>query len=564
MKEYTKIETIFERDMEGSKKLIEGKFRNETVEFLKDNQWICTEKIDGCLLSKTKLLQTNGEEITIGNIVKNKIPAEIYGYENGKIVPTKVIGWHYNGETTDWLYIRVNRRYNGNKGNAFQSIWCTPNHKFYVDGRYVCANELKVGDYITYIHDERELSFLQEQILTGLILGDGCYSKTSKSIEFSHKIDKEEYINWLLNALGSLAGNKQKVKTSGYGSQIIPARTISCEEIKGFAKYFFNESQKYIANNIKLSPVSLAILYMDDGSLQSNGEQLDRGTIALNDFDEKSVDNFIKALKNQLNLNAVKFYSKGWNVRFNYCEFKKLQLLISPYICQCMQYKLSDEYKGRFVGNIGNELKDKINVIVKQKILSIEKKKEIHKKYDITTETHNYFANGILVHNCNIGIVWDGHKVSYQGRTERAQIPAHLMNKLIEMFGGEINEELFEQKFGEMQVILFGEGYGAKIQKGGGNYRSDVSFILFDVYLPKQDLWLKRDALENIAKTFNIDVVPIVLTGTLQEAVNYVKQKPKSTIGVADMEGLVCKPVIDMLDRMGRRIVVKIKVIDFN
>ena len=163
----------------------------------------------------------------------------------------------------------------------------------------------------------------------------------------------------------------------------------------------------------------------------------------------------------------------------------------------------------------------------------------------------------------NIGIVWDGHKVSYQGRTERAQIPAHLMNKLIEMFGGETNEELFEQKFGETQVVLFGEGYGAKIQKGGGNYRSDVSFILFDVYLPEQNLWLKRDALEDIAKTFGIDIVPIVLTGTLQEAVNFVKQKPKSTIGVADMEGFVCKPTVDMLDRMGRRVIVKVKVRDF-
>lgn len=167
------------------------------------------------------------------------------------------------------------------------------------------------------------------------------------------------------------------------------------------------------------------------------------------------------------------------------------------------------------------------------------------------------------VDGTNIGIVWDGHKVSYQGRTERAQIPAHLMNKLIEMFGGEINEELFEQKFGEMPVVLFGEGYGAKIQKGGGNYRSDVSFILFDVYLPEQNLWLKRDALEDIAKTFGIDVVPIVLTGTLQEAVDFVKQKPKSTIGAADMEGLVCKPVVDMLDRVGRRVIVKVKVRDF-
>lgn len=66
----------------------------------------------------------------------------------------------------------------------------------------------------------------------------------------------------------------------------------------------------------------------------------------------------------------------------------------------------------------------------------------------------------------NIGVLWDGHRVSYQGRTERAQIPAHLTNKLIELFGGDVNEELFEQKFGDMPAILFGEGYGVKIQNG--------------------------------------------------------------------------------------------------
>ena len=162
----------------------------------------------------------------------------------------------------------------------------------------------------------------------------------------------------------------------------------------------------------------------------------------------------------------------------------------------------------------------------------------------------------------NIGVIWDGHKVSYQGRTERAQGPTQLMNRLIELFGGSINEELFEQKFGEMQVILFGEGYGAKIQNGG-KYRSDVSFILFDVYLPEQNLWLKRDAIEDIAKAFGIEAVPIVLKGTLQQAVDYVKSKPKSTIGEADMEGLVCRPAIDLLDRMGKRVIVKVKVADF-
>lgn len=163
----------------------------------------------------------------------------------------------------------------------------------------------------------------------------------------------------------------------------------------------------------------------------------------------------------------------------------------------------------------------------------------------------------------NIGVIWDGHRVSYQGRTEKAQIPASLMNKLLELFGGDVNEELFEQKFGEMPVILFGEGYGAKINKGGGNYHSDVSFILFDVYLPNQDLWLKRDAIEDIAKAFGVDAVPIVMRGTLDGAVQFVKTKPKSTIGTANMEGLVCKPAVDMLDRMKNRIIVKIKVKDF-
>ena len=46
-------------------------------------------------------------------------------------------------------------------------------------------------------------------------------------------------------------------------------------------------------------------------------------------------------------------------------------------------------------------------------------------------------------------------------------------------------------------------------------------------------------------------------------AVSFVKSKPKSTIGNADMEGLVCKPKVDVLDRCGNRIIVKIKAVDF-
>lgn len=164
----------------------------------------------------------------------------------------------------------------------------------------------------------------------------------------------------------------------------------------------------------------------------------------------------------------------------------------------------------------------------------------------------------------NIGVVWDGHRVSYHGRTERAQIPAPLVNRLNELFGGETNEELFEQKFGDMEVILFGEGFGKKIQKVGSQYIPDsVDFILFDVYLPDQDLWLKREAVEDIANTFGIRVVPVVFIGTIDEAVDVIKQKPMSTIGTAPMEGVVGRPCVELKDRMGKRLIVKIKARDF-
>lgn len=162
----------------------------------------------------------------------------------------------------------------------------------------------------------------------------------------------------------------------------------------------------------------------------------------------------------------------------------------------------------------------------------------------------------------NISIVWDGHKVEFHGRTERAQIPAHLVNRLNVLFGGETNEELFEQTFGETPMILYGEGYGAKIQNGC-LYRDDVDFILFDVYQPDRDVWLKRESVEGIAKTFGVDVVPIILEGDIDNAVEYVKQKPISTIGKAQMEGLVGRPEVELKDRCGKRVIVKIKTKDF-
>lgn len=162
----------------------------------------------------------------------------------------------------------------------------------------------------------------------------------------------------------------------------------------------------------------------------------------------------------------------------------------------------------------------------------------------------------------NIRIHWDGHQVSFGGRTDNAQIPAPLVNRLNDLFGGETNAQLFEQKFGETEITLYGEGYGAKIQKGGGLYKSDgVDFIMFDARVG--DLWLTRDSVEDIANTFGVEVVPVVLRGDIDDAVKYVRSRPMSTIGTAPMEGLVGRPMVELKDRRGNRIIVKVKVRDF-
>ena len=163
----------------------------------------------------------------------------------------------------------------------------------------------------------------------------------------------------------------------------------------------------------------------------------------------------------------------------------------------------------------------------------------------------------------NIRIYWDGHRVIFGGRTDLAQIPTNLMYKLNDLFLGITNEQLFEQKFGSNPVTFYGEGYGAKIQSGGA-YSPNAEFILFDIMIG--DTFLARENIEEIAKTFNVKVVPIILRGTIQQAVDYVKAKPKSSISVEEKEseGLVGTPAVRIKDIKGDRVIVKVKVRDFN
>lgn len=162
------------------------------------------------------------------------------------------------------------------------------------------------------------------------------------------------------------------------------------------------------------------------------------------------------------------------------------------------------------------------------------------------------------VDGTNIRVHWDGHKVEFGGRTDRAQIPAKLIAVLQNLFP----EELFEQQFGETVVTLYGEGYGAGIQKGGGNYlAAGVNFTLFDVRVG--DWWLLRPDVVDVGSKLGVDVVPLVLIGTVPDAIRLVRDGLASEWGAFPAEGLVGTTSAGLLDRAGNRIMVKIKTADF-
>lgn len=153
----------------------------------------------------------------------------------------------------------------------------------------------------------------------------------------------------------------------------------------------------------------------------------------------------------------------------------------------------------------------------------------------------------------NVRVIWDGHRVTFGGRTDNAQMPVHLLSRLQELFP----EELMEQAFGATEVILFGEGYGPKIQKGGGLYRSDVSFILFDVRIGRW--WLESGGLVDVSLKLGIDLVPQVHVGPVVNALKMVACGLKSQFGDFWSEGLVGKVQYGLLTRAGERIMMKVK-----
>lgn len=173
-----------------------------------------------------------------------------------------------------------------------------------------------------------------------------------------------------------------------------------------------------------------------------------------------------------------------------------------------------------------------------------------------------YWTYTEKVDGTNIRVMWDGKDVILGGKTDNAQIPANLVKHLTDL--------CFADKFragfdADAKVCLYGEGYGKGIQKGGCYLPDRCGFILFDVRVG--DVWLERHNVEDIAAKTGLPIVPIIGGGSLHDAVNIVRQGFPSHVSIQPnppiAEGLVCRPAVELRNRIGHRIITKIKHKDF-
>jgi hypothetical protein len=168
--------------------------------------------------------------------------------------------------------------------------------------------------------------------------------------------------------------------------------------------------------------------------------------------------------------------------------------------------------------------------------------------------------------NIRVGLSPDG-RVTFGGRTDKAEIPPHLLTYLTATFPSERVAAAFDPG---AEVVLFGEGYGEKIQSGG-DYRTGVSFRLFDVRVG--DWWLNAADVDDVAAKLGIQTAPC-----LQRDIMFVRYPasaeelrdllPESIVAGEEGRGRPAEGIIARTDpllfmRDGRRVMWKLKFKDF-
>lgn len=194
------------------------------------------------------------------------------------------------------------------------------------------------------------LSEQAKEVILGSLLGDGSLKihapYRNARFSFRHSVGQEPYFNWKKNQLKEISSQKcywlQKADQKSYGRQPkLRYQSLALESLSELYDLTHKRGRLQIRRKWlnRLTPLSLAIWWMDDGSIISNGR---KGVICTDGFDEDAVKTLAKYLQKvwsvKVHIAAVKKPQDG--KKENYFrlwlrsteELKKFLRIILPYI----------------------------------------------------------------------------------------------------------------------------------------------------------------------------------------------------------------------------------------
>lgn len=414
------IEYILAMDSPMLALLIKHK-KKEDQDAIWDNNnedWIWEEKLDGCFNYDTKITLSDGRELPIGYIVENKIDAKVksYNIKTGKIEAKRIVNWFDNGIKNNFVKLK-----NGNK-----YINVTDNHKLFDGIDYTEVSSIKEGYELVYYKDSAFMALL------GSIIGDTIIERvtnTSVMIRCSHSIKQKDYLKYKAE-LFDMQWQKSEEYISGYGSR--------CISVKSKYNHTFSKALEMKETMFKYNPreyfecmgvIGLAFLFMDDGTNQGNQIK-----ISVNSFSDEQVNalhEYITSLGIQNKVDSEHGYPC---IQISQLGARKFSSIVSNYIHPCMKYKLHPEFRNDYFYNIENDIS---KAHISKVALYIPHKGSYFTDhaYDIEVEdNHNYFADGILVHNCRALLCYDpatGFDMYSRNLSVTDQLPINYGEKIL-------------------------------------------------------------------------------------------------------------------------------------
>jgi recombination protein RecA len=366
----------------------------------------------GCLSYGTRVTLADGSQEKIGKIVNQRMDVEVLSYdpELGKVVPKRIVNWFDNGVTDKFLQFTVAKP--GGNGRAQMAL--TENHLVRTPGGWREAGEIVVGDRVM-ISQPHRLSPQQQQVVLGGLMGDGALSpsriKGSLGTRFrmGHGAKQVDYVDWK----ASLFGNIKQCRTVNAKGATFVDLTPLPELAELREAVYWGDGKKTLSHEFlkALTPLALAVWYMDDGgfTVRAKGVQertkagSGRSEICVEAFSEGSRERLVETLADSFDLHptlSLRGKREMAVLTFAKDETAKLHELIAPYIHPSMQHKLLERFRGQFA--VEPEFVEPTLLPVPAPVLEVKikpKTRSMH-RFDIEVEgSHNYLADGVIVHN---------------------------------------------------------------------------------------------------------------------------------------------------------------------